>query len=501
MPANDDLFAIEGQPEVFFSSAGTSRVVSYAVQTGRARRVARGVYTRNMTDEMAAVVRRHYARIAAHFFPGAIVVDRSALEMGPAGDGSFTLAAERPRELSMPGLWLRVRAGAGPLDGDVRWMGEELFMSSRARAFLENCRRSRGRKGLPRTLTQAELEARLDTYAGRDIESLNRLRDEARALAPALGAEAEFELLDELIGALHGTRETKLVSPRGRARARGLPYDEARLVRFEQLARHLLEVAAPQRAENAAHELSTFAFFEAYFSNFIEGTEFTLQEAEEIVFDGVIPHQRPQDAHDILGTYRIVADPVQRARVPGSADELVKLLREQHATLLTERPDVGPGEFKLNPNRAGATQFVAPEFVEGTMRESWRLYEPLPAGFARAAFAMFVVSEVHPFADGNGRIARVLMNAELTAAAQQRIIVTTALRGDYLSGLRAMTHNAFADTYVSVLSALQEYTGAVDFSSRPGAELDLHRRRAFDDQSQQPDVLARVLGQTEPATQ
>ena len=218
------------------------------------------------------------------------------------------------------------------------------------------------------------------------------------------------------------------------------------------------------------------------------------------MFEGVIPRQRPQDAHDILGTYRIVADPVQRARVPGSADELVKLLREQHATLLAERPDVGPGEFKLNPNRAGATRFVAPEFVEGTLRESWRLYEPLPAGFARAAFAMFVVSEVHPFADGNGRIARVLMNAELTAAAEQRIIVTTALRGDYLSGLRAMTHNAFADTYVSVLSALQRYTAEVDFSSRPAAELDLHRRRAFDDQSQQSDVLARVLGQAEPET-
>jgi Fic family protein len=269
-------------------------------------------------------------------------------------------------------------------------------------------------------------------------------------------------------------------------------------MRFEQLARHLLEVASPQRAQNVTHELTTFAFFEAYFSNFIEGTEFTLQEAEEIVFEGVIPRQRPQDAHDIVGTYRIIADPFQRARVPGSADELIELLREHHATILAERPDVGPGEFKLDPNRAGATQFVAPEFVEGTLRESWRLYEPLPAGFARAAFAMFAVSEVHPFADGNGRIARVLMNAELSAEAQQRIIVPTALRGDYLSGLRAMTHNGFADTYVSVLSALQEYTHVVDFSSRPAAELDLHRRRAFDDPSQQPNVLARVLGQAEP---
>ena len=28
---------------------------------------------------------------------------------------------------------------------------------------------------------------------------------------------------------------------------------------------------------------------------------------------------------------------------------------------------------------------------------------------------MFLVSEVHPFVDGNGRIARIMMNAELVA--------------------------------------------------------------------------------------
>ena len=33
---------------------------------------------------------------------------------------------------------------------------------------------------------------------------------------------------------------------------------------------------------------------------------------------------------------------------------------------------------------------------------------------------MFLVAEVHPFADGNGRVARVMMNAELIAGGQQR---------------------------------------------------------------------------------
>jgi Fic family protein len=101
---------------------------------------------------------------------------------------------------------------------------------------------------------------------------------------------------------------------------------------------------------------------------------------------------------------------------------------------------------------------------------------------------MFVVSEVHPFADGNGRIARLLMNAELTAAGEQRIIVPSALRDDYLSGLRAMTHNALAATYLNVLGSLQRFTAEVDFSSRRAAELDLYRRHAFDDPSQHPGV-------------
>jgi hypothetical protein len=163
-------------------------------------------------------------------------------------------------------------------------------------------------------------------------------------------------------------------------------------VRFEQLQHRLLTRALPQLEANPAHELSTFAFFESYFSNFIEGTEFTVEEAERIVFEGKIPQQRPQDAHDILGTYRLVAEPDERARVPSSADELVEILRSRHAAMLDDRPEIGPGQWKTEPNRAGSTYFVDPELVEGTLREGFRFYDSLPPGFARACFAMFAVS-------------------------------------------------------------------------------------------------------------
>lgn len=492
-PAKSPSFVLEAQPEVFFSSADTSRAVHAAVHAGRARRLARGLYTRDTQRPPEAITRQHWATIAAGYFPGSVIVDRTAFDFRPAEDGSVTLAGNQRRDVELPGLRLRIRQGVGPLQGDVRWMGNEISMSSRPRAFLENLRNSRRRRGVARTLSRLEIEEKLDEYAGGREADLNRLRDDARALADPLGLQQEFASLDQLIGAMHGSRPGELRSNRGRVRGAGLPYDAQRMLRFEQLHGHLIATALPAVEPGAGHDLSTFAFFESYFSNFIEGTKFAVEEAERIVFEGVIPQQRPKDAHDILGTYRIVADPYERQRVPASGDELVDILRRHHGAMMRERPDIGPGRWKTEPNRAGSTNFVDPERVEGTLREGFRFYDSLPPGFARACFAMFLVSEVHPFSDGNGRAARVLMNSELTAADQQRVIVPTASREDHLYALRGMTHNSNAASLVAVLRALQQTSHDVDFSSRREAELDLRRRQAFADPSAQPGLLAQVV--------
>lgn len=470
-------FSLSEQPEVFFTTTATSRALRAHLRKGEVRRLGARLYTRNLTDDPAEIARRNWWRVAAGYFPGAVISERTALEFKPAStDGSVTLVSGTRREVKLPGLRLRSRAGPGPSNGDEQWMGEAIFMSSRPRAFLENLRLSRARGGAARTLSRGELEDRLLTYVAGRREALNVLRDQARELAPALGAEAEFARLDDLIGSLHGTRDGRLERARARAHRAGLPYDEHRLARFDELQHHLLVGPPPPIGANRDHDRTTLAFFEAYLSNFIEGTEFTVEEAERIVFEGVVPEQRPRDAHDILGVYRVVADRSESRRVPGGPGELVDILRSQHAMIMHERPEVGPGEFKREPNRAGSTDFVAPELVEGTLREGYRRYDTLPVGFARAVFAMFLVSEVHPFADGNGRIARVLMNSELSAAGEQRIVVPIAARDDYLHALRGMTHNGNAPSLVRVLKSLRRLSSEIDFTSRPAAGLDFHRR-------------------------
>lgn len=66
------------------------------------------------------------------------------------------------------------------------------------------------------------------------------------------------------------------------------------------------------------------------------------------------------------------------------------------------RKDKHPGEWKVDANQAGSTLFVLPVLVPETPRKAWSMMPLLKQPMQRALFAMFVVSETHPFTDGNG---------------------------------------------------------------------------------------------------
>jgi len=356
-------------------------------------------------------------------------------------------------------------------------------LASIPRAYLENLRESRARSGrLPRTLSRDEIEQRLDALIRQQGEAaVNRLRDDASAIAPQLGYEAEAAELHELIGSLLGTRDGDLTSTIGKARHAGQPFDPDRIRLFETLFTALRDTfverrPAPKRDGDAN---ATLAFFEAYFSNFIEGTEFSVEEAVEIVFEGIIPQERPADAHDVLGTFRVVSDLALLKVLPTDFTGFRDLLRQRHATVMEAREDKAPGVFKDRVNRAGNTVFVAPELVDGTLERGFEFLQALDDPFQRAVYMMVLVAEVHPFADGNGRIARIMMNAELVASDQERIIIPTAYRTDYLGALKAFSHNGHTDPLIRMLDVAQSYTHRIDWSSIESARADLAATNAF----------------------
>jgi fido (protein-threonine AMPylation protein) len=155
------------------------------------------------------------------------------------------------------------------------------------------------------------------------------------------------------------------------------------------------------------------------------------------------------------------------------------LLLAHHRSILERRPQALPGEFKRRENRAGATTFVHPDLVRGTLRERFRYLEALPPGMARAIFYRFLISEVHPFADSNGRIARVLMNAELSARAQQQIIIPLVYRDNYLQSLRALSRNGDPAPLIRVLDVAHRYATAIPWQDLANAERVLDETNAF----------------------
>lgn len=471
-------------PEVFVSNAGIKTAVSRAVSKGTLRQIGSKLYTSNLIDPPEAIVRRHLWPLVAAYVPGALIVDRTAIESRPASDGSIFVMAERKRDIALPGITIRSRKGAAPLETDRPFVGG-LFLSSTARAWLDNMKPSRRRSGeTSRTLSREEFERRLDDVVRRSgPDALNIIRDEARRIAPLLDRDKEFEELDRMVGALLGTREDRLMTDRAKARGSGAPYDPDRLKLFERLHGELRATAPVMRtAPNRTSEgRATLAFFEAYFSNFIEGTEFEVSQAADIVFNNVIPADRPEDAHDVLGTWQIVSDPVEMARTPRDPAMLLDLMQSRHATLMSARPEKRPGRLKTKSNRAGQTLFVAPDQVEGTLAQGFDYYQSLETPFARAMFMMFLISEVHPFVDGNGRIARIMMNAELVSAGEERIIIPTVFRGNYLTALKALSLNGLPQPIVRTLDFAQKWVTAIQWRDLDGTRLELDGCNAFMD--------------------
>jgi hypothetical protein len=202
------------------------------------------------------------------------------------------------------------------------------------------------------------------------------------------------------------------------------------------------------------------SFMEAYFSNFIEGTEFAVGEAVEIIFEGRVPEVRPQDSHDVLGAYLQLMDLGERSATSIDADTFIDEIQERHRNLMAQRPSVQPGVLKTKPNQAGNTAFVHPDLVRGTLRDGVSILRSIADPFSRALFVHFLLVDVHPFNDGNGRISRIMMTKELLAAGLSRIIIPTVFRNDYFDALRALSRRDDPSIFVRSLEFRQKVTAA-----------------------------------------
>lgn len=253
----------------------------------------------------------------------------------------------------LPGITINFLEGKGPVEGDNKMIGE-LNVASEPRRFLENLQITKKTGPDSKTLSIPQLEEKLDDILRiKGEEGLNSFRYKARVLSKILNMEKECEILNKIICALFTTKPSKILkSDLALSRSAGLPYDRHRIEIFEILFNHLHNKVFKEYPENnlTPNSFRNFAFFEAYFSNYIEGNVFEVAEAKEIIDTGVALPARSGDSHDVLGTYRIVANRNEMKNIPKDENEFLSTLQARHKVLLSARIDKHPGEFKTKNN-------------------------------------------------------------------------------------------------------------------------------------------------------
>lgn len=445
------------------------------------RRLARNVWTDESGDD-AEIINRHCHRILSKLMPGAVINRRSGFTYKPE-NGVIFVSHPRTRSLELPGLTIHADgAEDGRQEDDVPLNAEgTLFGASPIRALLENAN-ERGRpESRANRLSRSELHEQIARIVTSNTPQQNQNLVSMVLQRPKSPERESIQAF--LDAAIHSRPTVDTDSASYKAVTGGKPFDSQRVQLFMEIASALEEMNNPFRPVIQASYSMFTPFYEAYFSNYIEGTEFNVDEAEAIVF-GQQDFDRPEDAHDVSSTYAIVNDGKEMSRRFTTANEFMESLRDRHAQMMKVRPSALPGQWKNRANRAGSTVFVAPEFVVGTLEAGWDIWQTISDPFARAVFGMFFVSEVHPFTDGNGRAARITMNNELHSAGMHRIIIPTILRTDYNSALTRGTAGNGIQGLWRVLDHAQKWVSLAPFDSLKNGEWYLSSTNALMDSLQ-----------------
>ena len=240
-----------------------------------------------------------------------------------------------------------------------------------------------------------------------------------------------------------------------------------------------------------------------YHSNAIEGNAMTLGETRSLILHGLTARGKFMRDHlDIQGhddAVKAVEDAV------GSEHALTEVfIRNLHRILLKEpydadamTPDgkatkrrVAIGDYKTVPNNVktstGETYyFTPPEQVKPAMSDLIDWYRKQEAANEHpviiAATFHYRVVRIHPFDDGNGRMARLLMNLILIKHGYTVAIIPVSQRSRYIEELERIDKTEDLAEFIDYVAICCEYS------------LNLHLRAARGESIEDVDDIDREI--------
>lgn len=199
-----------------------------------------------------------------------------------------------------------------------------------------------------------------------------------------------------------------------------------------------------------------------YHSNAIEGNTLTLAETKIIVEDGLTVGGHP--VREILEAKNHKEVIEQLMDIVKKKQNLTEdLLFKLHKTLIKSIDDEAAGVYREIQVYIIGEEKLPPSAnkVPKLMKEFFIWYEKNKKldSIDLAAKVHYRFVKIHPFIDGNGRIARILSNLILMSAGYPLVIIPIVRRIDYINSLKATSsERKFIDFFAEmVLENMKDY--------------------------------------------
>ena len=206
-----------------------------------------------------------------------------------------------------------------------------------------------------------------------------------------------------------------------------------------------------------------------YSSNALEGNTLDLAETQVVIEDGLTINGKPMRDHlETLGHASAYNKLFEIAKNEFITEDDIKCL---HKLFYEKIDSENAGKYRNKPVivTGAGIDFPLPKELDKRMQEFTASLPAMKQEFHAVKYsamihALFV--NIHPFIDGNGRVARLLMNLALLQSGYNITIIPPAVRADYIRALQASNHNDFEPfiNFISemVLEAQKEYLRIIE---------------------------------------
>jgi Fic family protein len=238
-----------------------------------------------------------------------------------------------------------------------------------------------------------------------------------------------------------------------------------------------------------------------YNSNAIEGNTLTQSETELVLTKGITVGGKTLDEHlEVIG-HKDAIDYIESLAKKDTEINEWEIKQIHNLILRKINPDEAGSYRTLDVMAAGTNYHYPPHYLLSQLMRDFAIWlnsesalKLHPVEYATMAHYRFV--SIHPFRDGNGRTARLLMNLLLIRAGYPIVVINNQIRNDYINALAYVQQNQddlgqlFALVFDATITSLVEilrllvtanssrnkgqifYQEITDFLDRSGLGLD-----------------------------